>query len=102
MANRGDEIQFVDEGTVGLLENDQYGFCRTCNLRSTASAWQTHFRIMVIADHGGVDVAEAVNLGSTQEAHIDATTLQPVAENLAGRHHGVGGFRQLTVTDRQR
>ncbi|MNJ12662.1 hypothetical protein D3C77_68560 [compost metagenome] len=101
VADRGDEVEFIDKGTVGLLEDNQHLLGRTGNFRCATGAWQAHFRLMIVANHGGVDVAETVNLGRTEEAHINTTTLQPVAENLAGGDHGVSGFSQLAVTDRQ-
>ncbi|MND59681.1 hypothetical protein D3C80_508840 [compost metagenome] len=102
MADRGDEGQLVDEGAVGLLEDDQHFLGGTGDLRGAAGTRQAHFRVVVVTDHGGVDVAEAVHLGGAEEADVDAATLQPVAEDLAGGHHGVGGLGQLAVTDGQR
>src|SRR3989344_1495101 len=101
MADRSDEIEFVDERTRRLLENDQHALGGTGNLRRATGTRQTHFRCMVITDHGGVDVAETVDLRSAEETDVDTPALQPVAENLTGRDHGISGFRQFTITDRQ-
>src|SRR6185295_3968803 len=102
MADGRNEIEFVDKRTRRLLEDDQHTLGGTSNFRRATGTRQTHFRCVVIADYGGVDVAETVHLRSTEKTNVNAPALQPVAENLAGRDHGVGGFRQLTVTDRQR
>ncbi|MNM47598.1 hypothetical protein D3C81_585700 [compost metagenome] len=102
MANRGDEVQLVDEGTRRLLEDDQHLLGGTGDFRCATGTRQAGFRGVVVTDHSRVDVAEAVDLGGAEEADVDAPTLQPVAEDLAGRHHGVSGFGQLAVADRQR
>src|SRR3712207_8470371 len=48
-------------------------------------AGQTHLWGIVGTDDGGVDVAVAVYLGATQEAHVYAPCLQPVVEDLRHR-----------------
>ena len=72
------------------------------DLRRAAGAGQPHPRRVVVADHGGVDVAEAVDLRGTEEPDVDPARLQPVGEDLGHRHDGVGGLGQLAVADRQR
>ncbi|MCY1429335.1 hypothetical protein D9M71_452490 [compost metagenome] len=101
MADRGNEIEFVDKGARRLLEDDQHALGGTGNLRRATCTRQTDFRRVVITHDGGVDVAETVDLRRAEETDVNAPALQPVTENLAGRHHGVGGFRQLTVANRQ-
>ena len=46
----------------------------------------------VVADHGRVDVAEAVDLGRAQEADVDEPALEVVGEELPHAHDG-GGAR---------
>ena len=58
--------------------------------------------VVVVADHGRVDVAEPVELGGAEEPDVDAPGLQPVGEDLGHADHGVGGLGQLAVADRQR
>ena len=54
------------------------------------------------SDHGGVDVAEAIELGGAEEAHGDPAALQPVAEELRHRDRRQRRRAQLAVADRQR
>ncbi len=56
----------------------------------------------IIADDGGVDVAELVELRRTEETDRDAPALQPVAEHFWHRDGGDRGFAQFAVADRQR
>lgn len=98
MTDRGDEVQLVDERARRLLENDQHRLGRTGNLRRSTGTWQTNFGVVIIADHGGVDVAEAVHLRSTEKANIDPAALQPVTKNFTGGYYCVSGFRQLAIT----
>ena len=72
------------------------------DLRRAAAARQPHLRLVVGADHGGVEVGEAVDLRAAEEADGDAPALQPVAEHLRHRHGGERGLAQLAVADRQR
>ncbi len=102
MADRGDEGQLVDEGAVRLLEDDQHFLGAAGDFRRAAGSRQAHLGLAVVADHGGVDVAEAVDLGRAEEADVDPSALQPVAEDLAGGDHGIGGLGQLAVADGQR
>ncbi len=44
----------------------------------------------VVADDRRVDVAEAVDLGGAEEADVDASALEVVAEEVGHRHHGEG------------
>ncbi|MNR13761.1 hypothetical protein D3C85_1301870 [compost metagenome] len=101
-ADRGDEVELVDEAAMTLLEDDQHFLGAAGDFRGAAGAGQAHLRREVVADHGGVDVAELVDLRRAEEADVDAPALQPVAEDLAGGHHGVGGLGQFAVTDGQR
>ena len=56
----------------------------------------------VVADDGGVDVAEAVDLRGAQEAHVDQAALEVAAEQVDHRHHRGGARDDGGVTDRQR
>ena len=62
---------------------------------TTASRWQDAaisgappppgsrtFGCVVVADHGAVEIAEAVDLRGAEEADVDAAALQPVGEDL--------------------
>ena len=58
--------------------------------------------MIVVADHGAVEVGVAVDLRRPQEADVDPAALQPVAEDLGHADDRVGGLRQLAVADRER
>ncbi len=57
---------------------------------------------VIVADDRGVDVAELVDLGGTEEADADPAGLQPVVEDLRHAHHRVRGLGEDPVTDGQR
>ena len=56
----------------------------------------------VVADHGRVQVAKSVHLGSAEERDLDAARPDPVVEHLRHRDDRVGRLGQLAVTDRER
>src|SRR5450830_321983 len=102
VTNRGNEVQLVDKGTCRLLEDDQYAFRRAGDFRGATGTGQADLGRKIVADHRGVDIAETVDLGRAEKTDINAPALQPVAEDLTGRHHGVGGFSQFAVANGQR
>src|SRR5215472_10038061 len=58
---------------------------------------------MMIRTHDrGVDVGEAVDLGGAEKAHVDTAALQPVAKDLGGGDHRVGGLSEVAVPDGER
>ena len=57
---------------------------------------------VVVADDGSVDVAEAVDLGRAQEAHVDQPALKVEAEELEHPGHGGGPGDDGGVADGQR
>src|SRR5690606_4980452 len=60
--DRGDERQLVDEGAMRLLEDDQHLPGRAGNFRRPTRPWQANFRLVIVADHRGVDIAVPVDL----------------------------------------
>ena len=72
------------------------------DLGRAAAAGQAHLRVVIVADHRGVDVAEPVELRGAEEADGDAPALQPVAEHLRHRHGGERRLAQFAVADRER
>ena len=56
---------------------------------------------IVGADHRCVDVGVAIDLRSGEKPDVDPAGLQPVVEHLGHTDHGVSGFREDAVTDRQ-
>jgi len=51
-------------------------------------AGQSGLRVIVVADHRAVDVAEAVDLGGAEKADVDQPALQVEAEQLEHRDDG--------------
>jgi hypothetical protein len=58
--------------------------------------------VVVAADHGRVDVGEAVDLRGAEEADVDPAGLHPVVEDLRDGGDVVGGLAEDAVADRQR
>ena len=103
VADRGDEVDPFDERAVVLPDHDDHLTARGGDLRRAARAGQPHLGVTVIpADHGGVDVAELVDLGGAEEADVDAAGLQPVVEDLRDADHRVRRLGQHAVADGQR
>ncbi len=96
------EIDFFNKATFALL-HDQKDFTTTGrDFRCTTAARQTDFGVVVITDHGGVDVAILIKLGRTKEANRNLAALKPVAEHFRHGDRVDSGFAQLAITDRQR
>ena len=58
--------------------------------------------MVVVADHRGVEVGEAVDLRRAEERDVDPAGADPVVEHLGHRDDRVGGLGQFAVSDRQR
>ena len=58
--------------------------------------------VVVAADHGRVDVGEAVDLRRAEEADVDPAGLHPVVEDLRHGDDVVGGLAEDAVADRER
>ena len=71
------------------------------DLRRAAGAGQARLRVFVVADHGAVEIAEAIDLRRAEEADVHAPGLQLVAEDLRQRHHAAAVSRQFAIADRQ-
>src|SRR5271165_7170944 len=103
IAGGGDKVEFFDEGTFAVAEDDGDFFCGGGDFGSATGAGKTSAgRVVRAADDGGVDVAELVDLRGAEEADIDAAALQPVAENFRDGDDGIGGFGEFAVTDGER
>ena len=72
------------------------------DLRGAPRPRQPDVGLVVLADHRGVDVAEAVDLGAGEEPHVDPAGLQPVVEDLGHADHRQRGVGEDAVADRQR
>ena len=102
VAERGDEIELADEAARRLPHDDEDLAAGDGDFRRAAAAGQPRLRLVVGADHRGVEIGEAVDLRAAEEADRDAAALQPVAEHLRHRHGGERGVAQFAVADRQR
>src|SRR5215469_6761189 len=97
----GAEVEPRYEAAHRLLHDDEY-FARVAgDLGGAARARQAHARALVVADDRAVEVAEAVDLRSPEEADVDAAALQVIGEDLRQRYHAGRGFRELAVADRE-
>ncbi len=52
---------------AGLLEDDQHALRGAGDLPRATGTWQAHFGLVVVTDHGGVDIAETVDLGRAEK-----------------------------------
>src|SRR5205085_12384431 len=74
------EIKLAHEGSRRLAQyNDDFAGARA-DLRRAAGSRHSDLRRIVFADDRRVQIRKAIDLRRTEEAHIDASTLQPVAE----------------------
>src|SRR5690606_13712041 len=102
VAEGGEEIDLVDKTAPRLLHGDEDLAAGGGDFRSAAAAGQPRLWMIVVADDGGVDVAEAVELGGTEKADGDAAALQPVAEHLGYRDGGDREGAGVRVPDGER
>src|SRR5207302_8187599 len=100
IAARREEVEPLDECARTLAQHDEHLSHRGRDLRRAARTGKSYLRRVVGSDDGAVEIAEAVDLSGAEEADVDASTLEPVAEHLGYRDHGVGGVRELPVADR--
>src|SRR5580704_5575494 len=94
---RSAKLQPRHEAARALFHDDQYLARVRHDLRRTAAAGQAHRGVRIVADHGAVEVAEAIDLRCAQEADIDAAALQVMGKNLRKRYHAGSRFRKLPV-----
>ena len=102
VAERGDEIELVDEAALALRHDDENLAAGSGDLRRAAAARQPHLRLVVGADHRRVEIGVLVDLRAAEKADGDAPALQPVAEHFRHRHRGQRGLAQFAVADRER
>src|SRR5215211_5115069 len=91
MSNRCNEVQLGDEAALALRHDDEDLAARGGDLRRAAAARQPHLRLVVGANHSGVEIGEAVDLRAAEETNSDASALQPIAKHFWHRHGGEGG-----------
>ncbi len=63
VTKRGHEFELVHEAALRLGHHDEDLAAGGCDLRRAAAARQPHLRFAIGANHRGVDIGEAVELG---------------------------------------
>ena len=101
-ADRGDEVHLAHEGALRVAQQNDHAAGRARDLRRAAGAGQAHLGRVVVADHRGVDVAEAVDLRGAEEADVDPPAADPVVEHLRHRDQVLRAGGEVVVADRQR
>ena len=96
------EVELLHERPRRLAQHHEHLPRGGRDLGRAAGAGQPHLRAVVVADHGAVEIAEAVDLRGAEEADVDAAALEPVGEHLRDGDDEVGRLRELAVADRQR
>ena len=81
-SRRRAEIEFRRSCACDCLQHHEGLLCVRGDLRRAAGAGQARGRRVVGADHGAVEVAEAIDLRRAEEADVDAPGLQVVARTL--------------------
>src|SRR5690606_11018858 len=99
MAEAREEVDLFDHRAARLLERDEDLAAGGGDLGGSATARQAGFRMAVVADHRGVDVAEAVELGGAEKADRDPPALQPVAEHFRDGNRGDRRVAENAVAD---
>src|SRR6266481_1475373 len=75
-AGRGDEVDPLAEAVL-LLRHDHHEAAREArDVPAAPAAGQAHLRLPPVADVGGVEVAEAIDLGAPDEAQVDQALLE--------------------------
>ena len=72
------------------------------DLRCAAGPGQPRPGMVVVADHGRVEVRVAVDLRGAEERDVDPSRPDPVVEHLRHADHEVGRLGELAVADRER
>ena len=102
VSERGDEVEPVDETAFALPHRNENLAAAIGNLGSAARSRKPHRRLVVGADHDGVQVGEAVDLRAAEKSDRDAAALQPVAEHFRHGHRRQRRLAQFAVADRER
>ncbi len=95
-------MQPLDERALPLPHDDEDPPGVDRDLARAPGPGQTHRRLGVVPDHRGVQVAEPVDLGPTEERHVDQPRLQVEREQLEHARDRGGPARQRRIADRQR
>ncbi len=86
------EVDLLDEAPGRLAHDHEHLAGVDRDLAGTAAPRETRLRGVVVADHGRVDVAEAVDLRRAEEPDVDEAALEVEREELEhARHRGRAG-----------
>src|SRR5262249_28535456 len=102
MAHGGDEVELLGKSARRLAHDDEYLAAGAGDRGRAAAAREPYLGLVIIADHGGVEIGEAVDLRAAEEANRHASALQPVAKHLDDSRGGERGLAQLAIADRER
>ncbi len=75
MSDGGQKIEFLDERTRRLFENQNDFFCAARDFRCAARTRQTCHRLFVVANHRCVDIRETINLSRAEKSDVHAPAL---------------------------
>ena len=101
-AGRGAEIHLFREAAFLVRGDDVAAVGPGGDFHRAARAGQAHLGMVVIADHGGIDVAKAVDLRAAQKAHIHVAALQVEGEDIVHAAHRQRPADQGGVADGER
>jgi hypothetical protein len=96
------EVELIDERALRLAHDHQDPPRVDRDLARAARPGQTDLRVRIVADHRGVEVAEAVDLRAPEERDVDQTGLEVEGEQLVHRRDGGGARDQGRIPDRKR
>src|SRR5262245_2288271 len=86
------EIHLLDECSLRLLRYDKDVLRQSRGFGCAACARQSDLWPLVISSDGRIEIAEAIDLGGPKKRHVDAPSLQPVAEELRYRDDDISRF----------
>nr|WP_228546367.1 hypothetical protein [Halegenticoccus tardaugens] len=99
VAGTRDEVHLLREAPLAV-GRDNDGFAGVAsNFAGASAAGKPHFRIIVVPDDRGIDVAVPVDLRAAEEADVNPAGLKIVAEPLSHRHDALGVRREYWVAD---
>jgi hypothetical protein len=97
------EVDPLDKAARALAHDHEHLACIDRDLAGTTASRQARRRVVVVADHGRVDVPEPVDLGRAEEANVDQPALEVEREQLehARRRGRPGDDRRVADAQRE-
>ena len=102
VSRRGHEVELRGEAARTLAGHHQDLLGMNRDLAGTTAAGQPHLGLLVVTDHGRIEIPETIDLSPLQEADIDAPGLEVVVEDVEDRADAQGAAHQGGVADRYR